>query len=72
MCLKVALVGCGKIEDGHIEEIRKMPERARVVAVCDLEPLMAEQISGLRQWAKGRARSATTQTSERKVRRIAA
>ena len=25
--LKVALVGCGKIADGHVEEIQKMPER---------------------------------------------
>ncbi|MCC6558639.1 MAG: Gfo/Idh/MocA family oxidoreductase [Polyangiaceae bacterium] len=45
MTLKVAIVGCGKIADGHIEEIQKMPDRARVVAVCDLEILMAEQIS---------------------------
>jgi predicted dehydrogenase len=39
MALKVALVGCGKIADGHIEEILK------VVAVCDREGLMAEQIA---------------------------
>jgi predicted dehydrogenase len=45
MTLKVALVGCGKIADGHVEEIQKMPERARVVAVCDRELLMAEQMS---------------------------
>jgi predicted dehydrogenase len=45
MSLKVALVGCGKIADGHIEEIQKLPAKARVVAVCDLEKLMAEQIS---------------------------
>ncbi|WP_437279922.1 Gfo/Idh/MocA family oxidoreductase [Sorangium sp. So ce375] len=45
MTLKIAIVGCGKIADGHIEEIQKMPERARVVAVCDLELLMAEQIA---------------------------
>ena len=44
MSLKVAVVGCGKIADGHIEEIGKI-EGARVVAVCDLEPLMAEQIA---------------------------
>jgi predicted dehydrogenase len=43
--LKVAIVGCGKIADGHVEEIGKMPELARVVAVCDLEPLMAEQLA---------------------------
>jgi predicted dehydrogenase len=43
MPLKVALVGCGKIASGHIEEIQKMPEKATVVAVCDRELLMAEQ-----------------------------
>ena len=37
-----------------------------------LSKLMAEQIGGLRTWAKGRARLATSQTSERKLRRIAA
>src|SRR5262245_17618264 len=45
MTLKVAIVGCGKIADGHIEEIQKMPATARVVAVCDRERLMAEQIA---------------------------
>jgi len=37
-----------------------------------LSKLMAEQISGLRNWSKGRARLATSQTSERRLRRIAA
>jgi predicted dehydrogenase len=45
MTLKVAIVGCGKIADGHIEEIQKMPATAKVVAVADLEILMAEQIA---------------------------
>lgn len=45
MTLRVAIVGCGKIADGHVEEIQKMPELARVVAACDLEPLMAEQLA---------------------------
>jgi AAA+ superfamily predicted ATPase len=43
-----------------------------LVDFVPLSKLMAEQITGLRQWAKGRARPATTQPSERKVRRIAA
>jgi len=43
-----------------------------LVDFVPLSKLMAEQITGLRQWAKGRARNATTQPSERKVRRIAA
>lgn len=42
--LKVAVVGCGKIADGHVEEIGKL-RQGRVVAVCDLEPLMAEQLA---------------------------
>jgi SpoVK/Ycf46/Vps4 family AAA+-type ATPase len=38
-----------------------------------LSKLMAEQISGLRTWAKGRAKQATTQSSsERRLRKIAA
>jgi predicted dehydrogenase len=45
MSLRVAIVGCGKIADGHIEEIQKMPELAHVVGVCDIEPIMAEQIA---------------------------
>src|SRR6478752_6669241 len=45
MSLKVAIVGCGKIADGQFEEIAKMPDLARVVAVCDREGLMAEQMS---------------------------
>ncbi len=52
--LKVALVGCGKIADGHAEQIGKLPELARLVAVCDSEPLMAERLAqsagGLRHY----------------------
>jgi predicted dehydrogenase len=44
MPLKVAIVGCGKIADGHVEEIGKL-QNSRVVAVCDLEILMAEQLA---------------------------
>jgi len=43
-----------------------------LVDFVPLSKLMAEQITALRQWAKDRARNATTQPSERKVRRIAA
>jgi SpoVK/Ycf46/Vps4 family AAA+-type ATPase len=35
-----------------------------------LSKLMAEQISGLRNWAKGRARLATSSVAERKVRKM--
>ena len=44
MTLKIAVVGCGQIADGHVEEISKMPN-ALVISVCDLEILMAEQIA---------------------------
>ncbi len=45
MTLKVAIVGCGKIADGHVGEIQKLPDLAKVVAVCDTERLMAEQLA---------------------------
>lgn len=44
MSLKIAIIGCGKIADAHVEEIRKIP-LASLVAVCDLEPIMAEQLA---------------------------
>ena len=43
-----------------------------LVDFVPLSKLMAEQISGLRQWAKGRARHATTQPAQRTERKIAA
>jgi len=42
--LNIGIVGCGKIADGHIEEIQKLG-LARVAAVCDLEPILAEQLA---------------------------
>lgn len=42
--LKVALVGCGQIADGHVSEIQKLGT-AKVLGVCDTEPLMAEQLA---------------------------
>lgn len=44
MTLKIALVGCGKVADQHVREIRKL-RNASLVAVCDREPLMAEQLA---------------------------
>lgn len=44
MSLKIAIVGCGKIADAHVEEIRKIPS-VYLCAVCDLEPIMAEQLA---------------------------
>jgi len=42
--LNIGIVGCGKIADCHIEEIQKLG-CARVLAVCDLEPVLAEQLA---------------------------
>lgn len=42
--LRVGIVGCGKIADGHVEQVRATG-RGEVVAVCDREPLMAEQLA---------------------------
>ncbi len=42
--LRVALVGCGKAGENHIGEIQRI-SGASVVAVCDCEPLMAEQLA---------------------------
>lgn len=42
--LKVGIVGCGKIADGHVEQVRTT-QLAEVVAVCDREALMAEQLA---------------------------
>ena len=44
MMLNIGIVGCGKIADGHVEEIQKLG-CARVLAVCDLEPILAEQLA---------------------------
>ncbi len=42
--LRIGIIGCGKIADGHVEQIRATG-RGEVVAVCDREPLMAEQLA---------------------------
>jgi predicted dehydrogenase len=44
MTLNVVLVGCGKVADQHVGEIQKL-RNARMVGVCDQEPLMAEQLA---------------------------
>ena len=50
--LKVAIVGCGKIADSHAEQIRRI-KNCEMVAVCDTEELMAQQLHErypIRQW----------------------
>jgi predicted dehydrogenase len=44
MTLKIGIVGCGKISEAHIEEIQKI-KCADVQAVCDLEPVLAQQLA---------------------------
>ena len=41
--LKVAIVGCGKIADSHAMQIQRI-RGCEIVAVCDREPLMAQQL----------------------------
>lgn len=42
--LKVAIVGCGKIADAHMQQIQRI-KNCEVVGVCDREPLMARQLA---------------------------
>jgi predicted dehydrogenase len=42
--LRVAIVGCGKIADQHVQAIMRIPD-AEIVAVCDRERLMASQLA---------------------------
>jgi len=44
LTLRVGIIGCGKIADQHATQIQRIPE-AQLVAVCDLEPLMADQLA---------------------------
>jgi predicted dehydrogenase len=41
--IRVAIVGCGKIADQHVAQIRRIAG-AEIVGVCDLEPIMARQL----------------------------
>jgi predicted dehydrogenase len=41
--LRVAIVGCGKIADQHVQAISRIPD-CRIVSVCDRELLMAKQL----------------------------
>jgi predicted dehydrogenase len=42
--IKAAIVGCGKMADQHAVQIGKI-RNARLIAVCDAEPLMARQLA---------------------------
>ena len=41
--LRIALVGCGKIADQHVQAIRRIPG-CQIASLCDRELLMAEQL----------------------------
>jgi predicted dehydrogenase len=41
--LRIALVGCGKIADQHVQAIQRIPE-CSIVGLCDRELLMAKQL----------------------------
>jgi predicted dehydrogenase len=41
--LRVALIGCGKIADQHVQALRRIPGN-ELVALCDRESLMAQQL----------------------------
>lgn len=41
--LRVAIAGCGKIADQHVQAIERIPN-CRIVALCDRELLMAKQL----------------------------
>ena len=41
--LTIAIVGCGKVADQHVQAIQRI-SGCRIVAVCDREPLMAKQL----------------------------
>src|SRR5262245_60598462 len=43
LVLRVAVIGCGKIADLHVQQILRIPE-VKIVGVCDREPLMARQL----------------------------
>lgn len=61
--MKAAIVGCGKIADAHVEEIGKLPG-VHLAGVCDLEPLMAEQLAvryGIKAWYSDLAKMLATE-----------
>jgi predicted dehydrogenase len=66
MTLRVAIVGCGKCAENHAAEIKKLA-CAQLVAVCDREPLMAEQFSirhGVKAWYSDLSRLLSEQTPD--------
>jgi len=42
--LRIAIVGCGKVADQHVQAIHRIPD-CQIVSVCDRELLMAAQLA---------------------------
>jgi len=42
--IKIGIIGCGKMADQHVAQIRRIPD-VEITAVCDKEPLMAQDMS---------------------------
>jgi len=42
--ISTAIIGCGKVSDKHALQIERIPN-AKLVAVCDVEPLMTQQMA---------------------------
>ena len=42
--IKIGIIGCGKMADQHVTQIRRIPD-VEIVAVCDNEQLMAQDMS---------------------------
>jgi UDP-N-acetyl-2-amino-2-deoxyglucuronate dehydrogenase len=54
--LRIALVGCGRIAESHLDAIAAEPELAKLVAVVDADPTRARTVAGRR----GAVRAFTT------------
>ena len=64
-------VGCSKaFESG--KEPTELTVAEALTEFVPMSKLMAEQITGLRNWAKGKARPAALEKTERSFRKIAA
>ena len=50
--LRVAIIGCGKIADQHLLAINRIPD-CKVIAACDRELLMADQLAAIVAQAAG-------------------
>src|SRR5439155_4397130 len=43
--LRIAIIGCGKVADQHVQAIHRIPD-CEIVSLCDRELLMAKQLGG--------------------------